>query len=95
LTAFEQFNIQFQEAGSQLDVGKLSSFRCVVFFALDALLDKAIAMSRDVELTAESVVCIDDAVALGITRASREQNANLILRAGRNVPAFALACLVI
>ncbi|WP_339376926.1 hypothetical protein [Chroococcidiopsis sp. TS-821] len=51
-------------------------------------------MSRDLGLTAESVVCIDDAVALGITRASREQNANLILWAGENVPAFALACLV-
>ncbi|MBE9191141.1 cation:proton antiporter [Gloeocapsopsis crepidinum LEGE 06123] len=45
----------------------------------DALLDKATAMSHDLGVTAESVLRIDDAIALGITRASREQNANLIV----------------
>ncbi|OKH21401.1 cation:proton antiporter [Chroogloeocystis siderophila] len=45
----------------------------------DALLDKATALSHDLGVTAESVLRIDDAIALGITRASREQNANLIV----------------
>ncbi|MUL38531.1 cation:proton antiporter [Gloeocapsopsis dulcis] len=45
----------------------------------DALLDKATTMSHDLGVTAESVLRIDDAIAPGITRASREQNANLIV----------------
>lgn len=45
----------------------------------DVLLDKATAMSHDLGVTAESVLRIDDAIALAITRASREQNANLIV----------------
>lgn len=45
----------------------------------DALLDKASALSREFGVAAEPLLRIDDAIALGITRASREQNANLIV----------------
>lgn len=45
----------------------------------DALLDKAASLSRELGVDAEPVLRIDDAIALGITRASREQNASLIV----------------
>lgn len=45
----------------------------------DALLDKAAALSRELGVEAEPMLRIDDAIALGITRASREQSANLIV----------------
>lgn len=45
----------------------------------NTLLDKATTMSHELGVAAESVLRIDDAIALGITHASREQNANLIV----------------
>jgi len=45
----------------------------------DLLLDKATSLSRTLDVEAEPLLRIDDAVALGITRASREQQANLII----------------
>lgn len=43
------------------------------------LLDKAADLSRELGIEAEPLLRIDDAIALGISRASREQNASLIV----------------
>jgi nucleotide-binding universal stress UspA family protein len=43
------------------------------------LLDNAVALSRELGVEAEPLLRIDDAIAQGITRASREQNASLIV----------------
>ncbi len=43
------------------------------------LLDNATALSRELGVEAEPLLRIDDAIALGISRASREQNASLIV----------------
>ncbi len=43
------------------------------------LIDKAEAISRELGVEAEPLLRIDDAIAQGITRASREQNASLIV----------------
>jgi Kef-type K+ transport system membrane component KefB/nucleotide-binding universal stress UspA family protein len=45
----------------------------------EILLDNATALGRELGVEAEPLLRIDDAIALGITRASREQNANLII----------------
>lgn len=45
----------------------------------EILLDSATALGRELGVEAEPLLRIDDAIALGITRASREQNANLII----------------
>ncbi len=45
----------------------------------ERLLDNATAISQEIGVKAEPLQRIDDAIALGITRASREQNASLIV----------------
>jgi len=45
----------------------------------EMLLDNAVALSQELGVEAEPLLRIDDAIALGITRASREQNASLLV----------------
>ncbi|MBE9229246.1 cation:proton antiporter [Phormidium sp. LEGE 05292] len=45
----------------------------------EMLLERAMEMSRELGVEAEAILRIDDAVAQGISRASREKNANLIV----------------
>lgn len=45
----------------------------------EMLLKNAVALSKELGVEAEPLLRIDDAIALGITRASREQNASLIV----------------
>ncbi|MFB2837524.1 cation:proton antiporter [Floridanema evergladense] len=52
------------------------------------LLDRAMEISRDLGVDAEAILRIDDAVAQGISRASREKNANLIVMGWSNRTSF-------
>lgn len=45
----------------------------------EALLERAVELSREFGVEAESLLRIDDGIAQGISRASREKNANLIV----------------
>ena len=45
----------------------------------EALLERALELSQELGVEAESLLRIDDGIAQGISRASREQNANLIV----------------
>jgi Kef-type K+ transport system membrane component KefB/nucleotide-binding universal stress UspA family protein len=52
------------------------------------LLNRAMEMSREFGVEAEAILRIDDAVAQGISRASRENNANLIVMGWSNRATF-------
>jgi Kef-type K+ transport system membrane component KefB/nucleotide-binding universal stress UspA family protein len=52
------------------------------------LLKRAMEMSRELGVEAESILRIDDSVAQGISRASREKNANLIVMGWGNSTSF-------
>ena len=63
------------KATAHMDAPQLAS----AFYRGEGLLDNAKTLSRDLGLEAEPILRIDDAVAQGISRASREVNANLIV----------------
>lgn len=62
-------------AHSQMDAPELSS----AFQRGDALLHKATELSQSLGVTVEPLLRIDDSIAQGISRASREQQASLIV----------------
>lgn len=62
-------------AAAHMDAPQLES----AIARADVLLDKATNLSRTLGVEAEALLRIDDAIALGITRASREQKADLII----------------
>ena len=59
----------------------------------DLLLNAATQLSRELGLSAQPLLRIDDSAAQGISRASREQNASLIVMGWGKRTGFRLACL--
>lgn len=72
------------QAHAQMDASELDS----ALKRNQTLLKRAIEMSREFGVEAESILRIDDSVSQGISRASRENNANLIVMGWGNRTSF-------
>ncbi|MFB2893612.1 cation:proton antiporter [Aerosakkonemataceae cyanobacterium BLCC-F50] len=72
------------QAHAQMDASELDQ----ALKQNDILLKRAMEISRELGVEAEPILRIDDAVAQGISRASRENNANLIVMGWSNRASF-------